>query len=65
MIWKNLDEYKNTKNSTKIENIDFYYGSENGNVYYFVHDDYGYNLKFINADDKTATLSYIAGKFTT
>lgn len=65
VIWKNLDEYKNTKNSTKIENIDFYYGSENGNVYYFVHDDYGYNLKFINADDKTATLTYIAGKFTT
>lgn len=65
VIWKNLDEYKNTKNSTKIENIDFYYGSENGNVYYFVHDDYGYNLKFLNADDKTATLTYIAGKFTT
>ena len=65
VIWKNLDEYKNTKNSTKIENIDFYYGSENGNVYYFVHDDYGYHLKFINADDKTTTLTYIAGKFTT
>lgn len=62
---KKLEEYKNAPKSKKIENIVFYYGSEGGDAYYFVHSDYGYNLKFIKSDDKTAVLTYIAGKFTT
>ena len=60
---KKLDEYKNAPKSTKIENITFYYGSEDGDAYYFVYNDYGYNLKIINADDKKAVLTYIAKKF--
>lgn len=62
---KKLEEYKNAPKSKKIENIVFYYGSEGGDSYYFVHSEYGYNLKFIKSDDKTAVLTYIAGKFTT
>lgn len=62
---RKLEEYKNAPKSRKIENIVFYYGSEGGDAYYFVHSEYGYNLKFIKSDDKTAVLTYIAGKFTT